>query len=283
MLLRPAVDQVEEGLLDLRGDRAATSGADDAPIERLYRRDLGGRAREERLVGDVDVVASESSRDDLVSQFTRERDHRVARDPHQGGGDFGLKNLAILDDEDVLARALCNESVDVQQQGLVIAVFHRFLVGQNGVGVGGGELGARHGDVDVMACERCGLHAYALLDGFLAQVGTPRPGGDRHMYRGTLGRDAHLLRAVEGDRAHIAGLQLVGAHDFLLRLHQRLEAVGNLHHVDVRRVEHALGMLLQAEDRRAFRGLVGAQAFEDPEAVMQRMGEDVDGRGSPGN
>ena len=76
---------------------------------------------------------------------------------------------------------------------------------------------------------------------------------------------------------------LVGAHHFLLRFDERLTAVGDFHHVDVRRVEQALGVVGEAEDRRPVDRLVGAQALEYREAVVQRMGEHVGGRGTPGH
>ncbi len=116
-----------------------------------------------------------------------------------------------------------------------------------------------------------------------SEVRAPGPGGDRHVHGRADRRHAHLLRTVERDRPDVAGLVLVGAHHFLLRFDERFPAVGDLHHVDVRRVEQALGVVLQPEDRGAFDGLVGAHALEYGEAVVQRVGEDVGGRGTPGH
>ena len=45
------------------------------------------------------------------------------------------------------------------------------------------------------------------------------------MHLGADGRDAHLLRAVEGDRPDVAGLVAVGGDGVDLRLHQALNPV----------------------------------------------------------
>jgi hypothetical protein len=74
---------------------------------------------------------------------------------------------------------------------------------------------------------------------------------------------------------------LVGAHDLLLSLRDDFPAVGNLHHVDVSRVEQALGVIAEPEDRRSLDGLVGAHALEHREAVVQGVGKDVSRRGTP--
>jgi hypothetical protein len=103
------------------------------------------------------------------------------------------------------------------------------------------------------------------------------------VHLGALGRNAHLFRAVEGERTQVAGFEIVGADDFLLRFVQFLGRVGHLHLEDVGRTEQALGVLLQAENRRAALGLVGADALEDAHAVVQGVREDVGGRVAPGH
>ena len=50
---------------------------------------------------------------------------------------------------------------------------------------------------------------------------------------------------------------------------------------DVRRGEEPVDVLGEAEDGRAVRGLVAADPLEDPEPVVQRVGEHVDGRVLP--
>ncbi len=186
--------------------------------------------------------------------------------------------LSVLDDEDILARPFRNEAVDVEEQALVVAVLGRLQVREDRVRIGPGHLGPRHGHVDVMAGEGGSLDAYALLDRLGPEVSAPGPRRDGDVHRRADRGHAHFLRAVERDRADVAGVVLVGAHDLLLRFDERFPAVGDLHHVDVGRVEQALGVVGEPEDRRPIDGLVGAHALEYREAVVQRMGEHVGGR-----
>jgi hypothetical protein len=69
-----AIDHVEEQALELFGDRAAAAGADLAVVEFADRRHLGGGAGEEGFVGDVDVVARQALRNDLIAEFRRDLD-----------------------------------------------------------------------------------------------------------------------------------------------------------------------------------------------------------------
>src|SRR5512133_713977 len=105
------VDDVEESTLDLLGDRAARAGADLDPVEFADRRDFGGGAGEEALVGDVDLVARDALLHDLDAQVLADREHGVAGDAVQGAGrQIGRVDHAALDHEDVLARALADEA-----------------------------------------------------------------------------------------------------------------------------------------------------------------------------
>src|SRR5437899_1244617 len=53
------LDDVEEGGLQVAGDRPRLAGADGAVVHFADRRQLGGRAGHEHLVGDVELVAGE--------------------------------------------------------------------------------------------------------------------------------------------------------------------------------------------------------------------------------
>lgn len=78
-------------------------------------------------------------------------------------------------------------------------------------------------------------------------------------------------------RAQVAALELVLAHDLLLGLVELFLRERDLHAQDLGAVEQALGMLGQAEDRRAAVGrLVGAHALEGAAAVVQRVAQHVD-------
>ena len=203
--------------------------------------------------------------------------------PHQCAGQFRLVDLAVLDHEQVFARAFGHEAVDVEQQAFVVAVFGGFEVGQDRIRVGARVFRAAHRHVDVMPRERRRLDADAFFERFGAEVGAPRPRGDRHVHGRAFRRHAHFFGAVERDRPDVARFELVRAHDFLVRRHDGFPVVGNFHHVDMRGVEEPLGVLLQPEDRGAARRVVGAQTLEYRESVMQGMGQDMGIRVAPGH
>src|SRR5690606_15840195 len=78
-----AAHEVEVGGLQLGGDGAGGPAADRAVVDLAHRRDLGGGAGHEDLVGDVEEVAGEALLDDLVAALAGQGDHRVARDAAQ--------------------------------------------------------------------------------------------------------------------------------------------------------------------------------------------------------
>src|SRR5688572_27740222 len=283
VLVRLAGDAVEERLLQLFRDRAALAAADRAVVELADRRYLRGGAGEESLVGAVHLVAGDALGNEGDAEILRDADHRVARDALEGGGELGLVERAVLHQEDVLAGALRDEAVHVEQERLVVAVLRDLVVREDRVHVGADRLRAAHRDVDVVAHVGRGLDANAALDRVGAEIGPPGPRRDRDVDADALRGDAHRLGAVEGDRPDVARVELVRPHDFLLRLDQRLLVVGDLHAVDMRRAEQPVGVLAQPEDRGAVRRLVGAHALEHAHAVVQCMREHVGGRVAPGH
>lgn len=95
------------------------------------------------------------------------------------------------------------------------------------------------------------------------------------------GAQAHAFASVEHHRADIGAFQVVLAHGGAGRLVDLVAAVRDLHVHDVRGVEQPVGMRLQAEDRRALRGVVGAHALEHAHSIVQGMGQHVRGRVAP--
>ncbi len=255
----------------------ARADADLDAVEFADRRHFGGRAGEEGLVGDVDLVARDALLHHLDAQVLADVQDGVARDAvERAGRQVGRVDHAALDHEDVLARAFGDEAAGVEQQRLVVAVVQRLHVGQDRVGVVAHRLGLRHRDVDVVARVARGLDADAALHAFVAEVGAPGPGRDHGVDAVALGADAELLGADPHQRAQVAALQLVLAHHLLLRLVELLGRERDLHAQDLGAVEQALGVLGQAEDRRAVGGLVGAHALESAAAVVQRVAQHVD-------
>lgn len=60
MLCGLTADQVEVGFLQFGGDRPTVTRADLAAIQLLDRRDFGGGAGEEGLVGDIDFITGDA-------------------------------------------------------------------------------------------------------------------------------------------------------------------------------------------------------------------------------
>src|SRR5262249_33845165 len=81
-----AVDDVEERALDLGCDRSACAFAQRDAVVFADRRHLGRGAGEERLVGDVDLVAGDALLDDLEAEVRADREDGVARDAVQRPG-----------------------------------------------------------------------------------------------------------------------------------------------------------------------------------------------------
>ncbi len=89
--------------------------------------------------------------------------------------------------------------------------------------------------------------------------------------------EPHGAVADEDERTDVALLEPVAAQAFENGLLQLLEGHGNVEQVDVRRLVEAAQVLRQPEHRRAaVGGAVAADALEDAEPVVERVGEDVD-------
>ena len=88
---------------------------------------------------------------------------------------------------------------------------------------------------------------------------------------------AELAVAVERDRADVALGQAVRAEQLVRRSPQLLDRVGELHVEKLRRVLEPDQMVAEAEDCRAARGVVAADALEDAGAVVEAVRADVHG------
>ena len=89
--------------------------------------------------------------------------------------------------------------------------------------------------------------------------------------------DAHRAVADEDDRPQVALFELVRAKHLDARRHHLLARELALHERQLAAVEEALDVLLQAEDvALAVGALVGANALEDADAVVERVREEVD-------
>ena len=186
---------------------------------------------------------------------------------------------AVLDEEDVGARAFGDAAAPVEHQGVGIAhalgavLLQRadhvepggLGLGRRGRGVGPAILGDRQPD----ALE-------ALLHG---EVGAPIPGGDGQMDLGRLRRDAHHLAAAPGDRPHVAIGELVGLDRVAAGLVDLGHAVGDGEVHRLGALVEALAVLGQLEDLAA----VGPLPLEHRAGVVQPMAQHVQVGLAPGH
>ena len=87
--------------------------------------------------------------------------------------------------------------------------------------------------------------------------------------------DAELAVAAEGQRPDVTGLEAVGRDHLVRGLAQLLDAVRQLHEVDLAGALEAPQVVHQPEDGRAAIGRVGANALEDAGAVVHRVAQHV--------
>src|SRR4029450_9466024 len=264
-----------EDLLQPAGNRARV--AEDPVVHLPDGHDLGGRAGEEGLVGQVQVGADEVGLADLEALALGDVDDAVAGEAGQAAGGQGRRvESAVADGEDVLARPVGHVPVGVEQDGLVIAGLDGLGLGQRGVDVLAGGLGRRRDDVGVEAPPGAELDPDPGLERLLAQVGAPRPAGDDHADRGVERVEADLAVAEVDERADVAGRQLVHGDQVLGHLDGPLEGDRRLHVGDLGAPVEPLVVGGGAEDGRPVGGGVGADALEHPPAVVQGGGEHVD-------
>ena len=100
-------------------DRARMPIADRALVDPHDGDDLGGGARQETLVGDIQVVARQVLFADLGAEVLGDGDDLVARDALENPGrDRRREKHAVAHDEQVVARALRHEALVVEHDGL---------------------------------------------------------------------------------------------------------------------------------------------------------------------
>ena len=204
-------------------------------------------------------------------------DHRVLGDALEGAGaERRGDEAAVARHEDVLAGALGDEPLVVEHERLVVAGLERLHLGEAGVHVVAGGLRRRRHRVVVVARPAADLHAHALGEGVVAEVGAPRPAGDRHVDGARQRVEPHLAVAVVGDRPDVAAGQAGGRDRVLGGLHDVVDRVRDLHAEDGGAAEQPLDVVGEPEDAGTVVGLVGADPLEHAHAVVERVGEDVD-------
>jgi hypothetical protein len=183
------------------------------------------------------------------------------------------------DTEDVLARGLGDEARDVEHDRLVVAGEHHLALGENRVHVLAADLRPHHVHVHVHAGEARHLGANAVFQPLVAQVGAPVPGGDRDP-GGVHRAQAHRAVAHEGDRPQVRSVGEavgLGPEQIEAGVAELIDGVRHLQQHHVGGVDEALHVLAQAKHRQppVFL-LVGPNALEDAQAIVQRVGHHVD-------
>ena len=200
--------------------------------------------------------------------------------PGDAGQDRGAgrrgEDDAVLHDEDVLAGPFRDVAVVVQRDALVEAVLHGLHLHQLGIQVVPARLGEGREGVGRGPLPGGDAHRDALGERFLAQVGAPGPGRDGALQGVLQGIDPHRSVAPEHEGADVAGLELVHLHHLHDGLGELLLGEGDLHAVDLGRIEQPVDVGVQPEDGGALPGVVGAQALEHAGSVMHHVGQDVD-------
>ena len=169
---------------------------------------------------------------------------------------------AVLDDEQVLARTLGEEAIDVQRDALDEAVLDGLHLDELGVHVVGAGLRHRRERVRRHPVPRRNHHVHALLERLRPEVLAPVPGDERDVHRAGERVHAQFVVAAVDDRPDVALFEVVLADEVDHRLVDLVLGERDVHPVDLRRVEQPVGVLLQPENRRALRRLVAADALE---------------------
>ena len=192
-------------------------------------------------------------------------------------------NDAVLDDEDVLARALGDVALRVEHQRLVEAALDRHALREHRRHVLAADLALVHHRVAVRAREP-GDHALdALLEAFVAEVRAPLVAGDHRAHRRLERAEAERAVAEIDERAQVARRHLVRAHDVDARLPSAGRACTARPSCRSRHESSRRSMCSRRRKivRPAIGALVRADAFERADAVVHRVREQVVGRAGP--
>ncbi len=207
--------------------------------------------------------------------------HRVAGDAGESrvGQRRGVED-AVADDEDVFAGALADQAVDVEADALLVAVDLGLHVDELGVHVVGAGLGEGGHGVGRQAVPTGDADVRAAVAG---DVFAPGEVGDVDLDGRALGADADFAVAAQRDGPDVAGSDAVGLDHIDHAGAKLFQREGQLHAVDLGRVEQPLHVLGKPEDGRAVGLAVAADSLKDAGAVVDDVAHDVEGGLLPGN
>ena len=129
----------------------------------------------------------------------------------------------------------------------------------------------------MVPCEGRQADTDALVQAIFSQIGAPGPGRDSATDIDSFRVESHFVIAQKYDGSDVAFLQLIFPDDTECRVKKVLVGKRHLNTENDGRLKQPVDMFLQAENGRSvIFGIVATNAFEDPEPVMQGMGEDMD-------
>ena len=225
-------------------------------------------------------ISSVSSTD--VAERACEVDDRVAGDPRENRHrERRRQEPPVLDDEDVLARAVGDVAVAGEHDRLVVAGPACLGRREHRVQVDPGRLRDVRDHVRAHSLPARDHRGDSRLLTVLAEIGAPGEADDDDVDGIAGRRDAELAVAVERDRPHVAGRQAVRRDELVGRLAEIRRRVRQVHVQHLGGVLETLQVILEAEDRRALLGLVAADALEDTGSVVEPVGADVNLRVGP--
>ena len=225
-----AVGDAEEFVGDFLGDIAGFSVGDDDVVDGADGRDLGGCAGEKDLVGDIEQFTGDGLLDDGVAEVAGDGDNAVAGDAGESRvAELRSVENAAADYEDVLARALADQSVDIQGDALLVAVDLSLHMDELGVHVVCAGLGERGHSVGGETIPTGDANVSAAVAG---DVLAPGKVGDVDLDGRTLGADANFTIAAERDGADVARGNLIGFNHIDDGRAELVKREGDLHAVD---------------------------------------------------
>jgi hypothetical protein len=178
-----------------------------------------------------------------------------------------------------ITRKIFAPAAVVQHQGVLITGGLGGVAAHRADHVQPGGLAGRRGAVGGGPPPRGRHQLDAVLAGLFAVVRRPGERGDGDVGFGPLRRDANHLAAAPGDRADIAGLDLIATDDLAAGLLDLLDGVGQGVAQQFAGLPQPGGVFAELEDLAA----VNPFPLEHRAAVMQAVGEDVDFGVAPGN
>ena len=157
------MQRVVEGPLQLAGDRPRLAPAHGVVVDLADGHQLGRRAGQEHLVGQVQLAAVDVAVHHAVPEVLGDRaiTERAVDPVEDARGRRGGGDLAVADDEDVLARALAHVADVVEQDRLLVPGLLALDLGQDAVEVLPGRLRVRDQGVAADAPPRGDLRANA--------------------------------------------------------------------------------------------------------------------------